>query len=40
MLLHRKVAKDVKELFGYEAGLDPDEKPPLTKFDIKGDERL
>jgi formate dehydrogenase subunit beta len=39
-LLYRKVAKDVKEFFGYEAGVDLDKKPPLTKFDLENDEKL
>jgi len=39
-LLYRKVAKDVKELFDYEAGVDLKEKPPLTKFDLENDEKL
>jgi formate dehydrogenase subunit beta len=31
-LLNRKAIKDVAELFGYEAGRDPSEKPPLAVF--------
>jgi formate dehydrogenase subunit beta len=31
-LLNRKAVKDVAELFGYEAGRDPSEKPPLVVF--------
>jgi len=31
-LLNRKAIKDVAELFGYEAGRDPSEKPPLVVF--------
>ncbi len=32
MELNRKLAKDVKELFGYEPGLDPQAKPVLAVF--------
>lgn len=28
----RRLEKDVKEFYGYEAGLDPDKQPPLTVF--------
>ncbi|MBM7856201.1 Na+-translocating ferredoxin:NAD+ oxidoreductase RnfC subunit [Desulfohalotomaculum tongense] len=31
-LLTRKGVKDVKEIFGYEAGLNPDDKPVLSDF--------
>jgi len=30
--LYKKLRKDVKELFGYEAGLDLEETPPLISF--------
>ena len=30
----RKLAKDVKELFGYEAGRDAEEVPPLGTFEM------
>jgi len=30
----RKLAKDVKELFGYEAGMDAEEVPPLGTFEM------
>lgn len=31
-LLNRKIAKDVKDLFGHVAGLSPDTEPPLATF--------
>lgn len=37
-LLNRKIAKDVKELFGHVAGLSPDVEPPLATF--RKDETL
>lgn len=39
-LLYRKTAKDVKEFFNYEAGVDLKDKPPLTQFDPVGDEKI
>ena len=30
--LNRKVEKDVKEMFGYVPGIDPEEKPLLVSF--------
>jgi len=35
MYLNRKMEKDVKELFDFEAGKDPASKPLLTTFDIE-----
>jgi formate dehydrogenase subunit beta len=32
--LYKKVQKDVAELFGYEAGMELDEVPPLTTFEL------
>lgn len=37
-LLNRKMAKELKELFDYEAGLVPKEKGPLTEYDEKDDQ--
>jgi formate dehydrogenase (coenzyme F420) beta subunit len=37
-LLNRKMAKELKELYGHEAGLEPKEKGPLTSFDEKDDQ--
>lgn len=37
-LLNRKMAKELKELFGYEAGFDVLEKEPLNMFTEKDDE--
>jgi Na+-translocating ferredoxin:NAD+ oxidoreductase RnfC subunit len=37
-LLNRKIAKEVKELFGYQAGGDPEIPPPLATF--RKDEEL
>jgi hypothetical protein len=37
-LLNRKLEKDVKELFAFKAGLDPEEQPPFATF--KKDEKL
>jgi ferredoxin len=31
-LLNRKLEKDVKELFAFQAGLDPEEPPPFATF--------
>ncbi len=31
-MLHRKAHKDVKELYGYEAGIDLEELPPMATF--------
>jgi len=30
--LYKKIEKDVRELFSYEAGIDPEEPPPLATF--------
>jgi len=30
--INKKLEKEIKELFGYEAGLDPESKPPLADF--------
>jgi Na+-translocating ferredoxin:NAD+ oxidoreductase RnfC subunit len=30
--LGRKLEKDVRELYGYEAGMDPESTPPLATF--------
>jgi len=32
--LNKKIEKDVRELFSYEAGINPDEPPPLNTFKI------
>jgi formate dehydrogenase subunit beta len=32
--LYKKVQKDVADLFDYEAGMDPDERPPLITFEL------
>jgi len=37
-LLNRKLEKDVKELFAFQAGLDPEEQPPFATF--KKEEKL
>jgi ferredoxin len=37
-LLNRKIEKDVKELFAFQAGLDSEESPPFATF--KKDEKL
>jgi len=37
-LLNRKMAGEIKELYGYEAGLAPAEKGPLTSYDDKDDQ--
>ena len=31
-LLNRKMAKELKELYGHEAGLEPKEKGPLNEY--------
>lgn len=36
--LNRKIIKDAKDLFGYEAGLDPDQRPLLSSFDADDPE--
>lgn len=33
-LLNRKLALDVKDAFGFEAGADPEEKPPLAAYKL------
>jgi hypothetical protein len=35
MLLNRKLEKDIKDLFGYTAGTDPEEKPVFASFNPK-----
>lgn len=37
-LLNRKMAQELKELYGYESGLQPKEKGPLTSYDEKDDQ--
>ncbi len=37
-LLNRKMAKELKELYGFEAGLAPVEKGPLATYDEKDDQ--
>jgi formate dehydrogenase subunit beta len=37
-LLNRKMAKELKELYGHEAGLTPVEKGPLAQYDEKDDQ--
>jgi len=37
MLLRRQMNKGVREVFGYEAGLDPQGKPPLLTFNVEED---
>jgi len=37
-LLNRKMAKELKELYGHEAGLEPQEKGPLAMYDEKDDQ--
>lgn len=37
-LLNRKMAGELKELYGHEAGLTPTEKGPLTSYDEKDDQ--
>jgi len=37
-LLNRKMAQELKELYGYEAGLEAQEKGPLTSYDEKDDQ--
>lgn len=37
-LLNRKMAGEIKELYGYEAGLAPAEKGPLTSYTDKDDQ--
>ena len=38
MKLYRKIEKDVRELFGYEAGVNWDDIPPLASFDVDKDK--
>ena len=35
MLLNRKLEKDIKDIFEYTAGTNPDEKPLLSSFNPK-----
>jgi len=37
MLLMEEQNRAIKEMFDYRAGIDPEAKPPLLTFDIKGD---
>jgi formate dehydrogenase (coenzyme F420) beta subunit len=37
-LLNRKMAKELKELYDYEAGFEADEKGPLASYDEKDDQ--
>jgi ferredoxin len=37
-LLNRKMAQELKELYGHEAGLQAKEKGPLTSYDEKDDQ--
>jgi ferredoxin len=37
-LLNRKMAQELKELYGHEAGLEPVEKGPLAQYDEKDDQ--
>jgi len=37
MILKRKLAKDIHELFDYRAGTDPEVKPPLLSFKVEED---
>jgi hypothetical protein len=37
-LLNRKMAKELKELFGHEAGLTPVEKGPLATYSDSDDQ--
>ena len=37
-LLNRKMAQELRELYGHEAGLQPKEKGPLTSYDEKDDQ--
>ena len=37
-LLNRKMAKELKELYAYEAGLEVNEKGPLSTFNEKDDQ--
>jgi len=37
-LLNRKMAKELKELYDFEAGLEAREKGPLTSYDDKDDQ--
>lgn len=36
--INKKMEKEMKELFGYEAGLDPESKTPLTDYKIEDPE--
>lgn len=37
MLLMEEQNRAIEEMFDYRAGVDPEAKPPLLTFDIKGD---
>ena len=37
-LLNRKMAKELKELYGFEAGLEPVEKGPLARYQEDDDQ--
>ena len=38
MVLKRRLAKDIHELFDYRAGTDPQAKPPLLSFKVEEDK--
>ena len=41
MQLNRKLIKDINELFGpYEAGMDLEQRPPLTEYDTGDPEEF
>jgi len=35
--IYKKIEKDIKELFGYEAGVSIDDEPPMAAFDVDKD---
>jgi hypothetical protein len=37
-LLNRKMAQEMKELYGYEAGMAPQEKGPLSSYKEEDDQ--
>jgi hypothetical protein len=38
MLLNQKMIKEVKDLYEYESGKDPDQTPVLSQFRVDDDE--
>jgi len=38
--INKKLEKEIKDMFDYEAGLDPEAKPPLADFKLEDPEEF